>query len=148
MPTHRCISSCILSCVFSVSNIPGVSTIIISLLNLKRVWRKHCLVSDVPDKTDSKTSSPRMEFPVALLPAPVFPRRTILISLSKKVFLSVGMRLTGYENRMAWVRSYMRMLEAIEPTIRIIMKSLENFPVEGAEGIYDLMNLGVVFGRL
>lgn len=64
------------------------------------------------------------------------------------MFLSVGMRLTVYENRMAWVRSYMRMLEAIEPTIRIIMKSLENFPVEGAEGIYDLMNLGVVFGRL
>lgn len=43
---------------------------------------EHLLVTDDPDRDDVKCFIPRIVFPVALFPDPVFPTSTILISFS------------------------------------------------------------------
>ncbi|XP_078338287.1 uncharacterized protein LOC111121882 isoform X2 [Crassostrea virginica] len=44
-------------------------------------------------------------------------------------------------------RSYMRILQAIEPNIRKSMKGLDNFAAEGAKAIDDLKKTTTVFGK-
>lgn len=68
--------------VFIVSKIPGVSTMTIFLLNLTADLCEQTLVIDVPESDDLNASNPRIEFPVALFPDPVFPKRTNRSSLS------------------------------------------------------------------
>lgn len=46
----------------------------------KRLSKEHLGVTDEPELHDSNSFSPRIVFPVALFPEPVFPRITILIS--------------------------------------------------------------------
>lgn len=48
---------------------------------------------------------------------------------------------------MASDRSYMRILQAIEPYIRKSMKGLDNYTADGAKGIDDLKKIVNVLGK-
>ena len=79
-PMHLDISSLIALLLCLVSNIPGVSTTTIFLSNLKTVHSEQPEVTDDPAGEEVNTCDPRMVFPVALFPDPVFPSKTILNS--------------------------------------------------------------------
>lgn len=61
-----------------VSKIPGVSMMEICLPPLRILWELHSLVCEVGLAADWNTFLPRMVFPEALFPTPVFPRSTSL----------------------------------------------------------------------
>ena len=84
---HLWISFCTSSLVCFVSKIPGVSTITIFRLNLTAEFCEHIRIIDDPDRLELNLLNPRMVFPVALFPDPVFPSSTSLTSLSIGIIL-------------------------------------------------------------